>query len=263
LILATNGTNVSILDSDFNKFSATTFGGNLQIRDQDGLNLDYVDLAAGSLNMETFAAGLLSNNSTLEASSGILDTLKSADAILNINDGDFGLNASKITTLNSLVLNVLNGDVNANSLVSYPQLTVPDLQITASGRIGGPASPIGINIAALGSTSFIDAQGGVGFYDFTALSGLRKNVVNSFYLYPLAPIPVIVPPAASLSPLFSGSTNPFVLSSTVYENNEDSLQVDCEINSQGLQVCRKIDKDDQKAKYDFQNVYLFGNKVAR
>ena len=173
-------------NTDFINLSINSSSGNILYNDKDGIILNTSNLGSGQLTVNSFAgAGLTADNSVLENNTDILGNIQAANINLNVNSGNLNLNTSSLQANNNLIINVSNGNIIANTYTAFPQLSSPNLQITASGLIGGANSPLGINKLILSSISYINEVGGLGLFDYETLLGLMTDSSNNFLLYPL------------------------------------------------------------------------------
>ena len=186
LSISTNSGNANLDNTDFINLSINSSSGNILYNDKDGIILNTSNLGSGQLTVNSFAgAGLTADNSVLENNTDILGNIQAANINLNVNSGNLNLNTSSLQANNNLIINVSNGNIIANTYTAFPQLSSPNLQITASGLIGGANSPLGINKLILSSISYINEVGGLGLFDYETLLGLMTDSSNNFLLYPL------------------------------------------------------------------------------
>jgi hypothetical protein len=190
LSISTNSGNANLDNADFINLSINSSSGNILYNDKDGIILNTSNLGSGQLTVNSFAgAGLTADNSVLENNTDILGNIQAANINLNVNSGNLNLNTSSLQANNNLIINVSNGNIIANTYTAFPQLGGRNLQITASGLIGGANSPLGINKLILSSSSYINEVGGIGLFDHETLLGLITDSSNNFLLYALFDAP--------------------------------------------------------------------------
>jgi hypothetical protein len=211
LNLNTNGGNAIINNSDVISLSGNTNGGNLTYADTDGVILGSLSTGAGDLIVST-GSGSLADNFINENNLSVLGPLSSGNITLSslIIGADLNLNASTMQAINSLILNS-NGNINGNSLINFPQLIAPNVQITATGLIGSSNSPIGIQTAGLLPTSFIDDQGRGAFLNQMSILNLSQDISSFFNLYPI----YIIPSSSSTNSLM---INTIAMEQSVYNS---------------------------------------------